>query len=272
MKKLLLLLLSVACLCAKDIVVDGYVEGEYVYLAPSFSGILEEISVVKGQQSKENQSVFAVDATMWQLKLNNAQNSVQAAKEQLLQSQAIFSNAKKEWNRAKKLIQGKAISQGEYDMKLANFDSANARVAELETQLAITEENLQQTQRQYAQNVVISKVNGIVSDVYVRLGEFVAQGNPVVAILPPQNVKIRFFVAEKVLPTIHYNKQVFVSYDNAPKEILAKVSYIATSAEYTPPIIYSIQSRDKLVFMIEATFENLQEVLNPGLPVSVRIP
>ena len=179
---------------------------------------------------------------------------------------------KKEYNRAKKLIQSKAISQGEYDTKLANFDSANARVSELKTQLAIAEENLRQTQRQYTQNVVTSKVNGIVSDVYFRLGEFVAQGNPILAILPPENVKIRFFVAEKVLPTIHYNQKVFVRYDNAPKEIEAKVSYIAPTAEYTPPIIYSVQSRNKLVFMIEATFENLQEVLNPGLPVSVRIP
>ena len=66
-------------------------------------------------------------------------------------------------------------------------------------------------------------MNGIVSDVYFRLGEFVAQGNPILAILPPENVKIRFFVAEKVLPTIHYNQKVFVRYDNAPKEIEAKV-------------------------------------------------
>lgn len=272
MKALGILLLSIVCLCAKEVVVDGYVEGEYVYLAPSTSGILEEINVVKGQQVTKDSNLFAVDSTMWQLKLNNAQNSVQAAKEQLLQSQAIFSNAKKEYNRARKLIQSKAISQGEYDTKLANFDSANARVSELKTQLAIAEENLQQTQRRYTQNVVTSKVNGIVSDVYFRLGEFVAQGNPILAILPPENVKIRFFVAEKVLPTIHYNQKVFVRYDNAPKEIVAKVSYIAPTAEYTPPIIYSVQSRNKLVFMIEATFENLQEVLNPGLPVSVRIP
>lgn len=120
-------------MCAKEVVVDGYVEGEYVYLAPSTSGILEEINVVKGQQVTKDSNLFAVDSTMWQFKLNNAQNSVQAAKEQLLQSQAIFSNTKKEYNRAKKLIQSKAISQGEYDTKLTNFDSANARVSELKT-------------------------------------------------------------------------------------------------------------------------------------------
>ena len=130
MKALGILLLSIVCLCAKEVVVNGYVEGEYVYLAPSTSGILEEINVVKGQQVTKDSNLFAVDSTMWQLKLNNAQNSVQAAKEQL---QAIFSNAKKEYNHARKLIQSKAISQGEYDTKLANFDSANARVSELKT-------------------------------------------------------------------------------------------------------------------------------------------
>lgn len=82
-------------MCAKEVVVDGYMEGEYVYLAPSTSGILEEINVVKGQQVTKDSNLFAVDSTMWQFKLNNAQNSVQAAKEQLLQSQAIFSNTKK---------------------------------------------------------------------------------------------------------------------------------------------------------------------------------
>lgn len=163
-------------MCAKEVVVDGYVEGEYVYLAPSTSGILEEINVVKGQQVTKDSNLFAVDSTMWQFKLNNAQNSVQAAKEQLLQSQAIFSNTKKEYNRAKKLIQSKAISQGEYDTKLANFDSANARVSELKTQLAIAEENLRQTQRQYTQNVVTSKVNGIVSDVFFGLGSLSHKG------------------------------------------------------------------------------------------------
>lgn len=74
-----------------------------------------------------------------------------------------------------------------------------------------------------------------------------------------------------MLPQIKYNQTVFVSYDGAINEIKAKVSYISPSAEYTPPVIYSTESRDKLVFMIEAVFENKSETLNVGLPVSVRI-
>lgn len=86
MKVLGILLLSIVCLCAKEVVVDGYVEGEYVYLAPSTSGILEEINVVKGQQVTKDSNLFAVDSTMWQLKLNNAQKASKQQKSNSKQS------------------------------------------------------------------------------------------------------------------------------------------------------------------------------------------
>ena len=111
----------------------------------------------------------------------------------------------------------------------------------------------------------------MVDDVYFRIGEFAAAGNPIVSILPPENVKIRFFVNEKTVPQITYNQRVWVSCDGCAKALPAKVSYISPSAEYTPPVIYSTESRDKLVFMVEATFEHTADVLPVGLPVSVRI-
>lgn len=128
-----------------------------------------------------------------------------------------------------------------------------------------------QVKRQYEQNIVTAKVNGVVNDVYFRLGEFITAGNPVVSILPPENVKIRFFVNEKTLPQIKYNQPVWVNCDGCAEELKAKVSYISPSAEYAPPVIYSNESRSKLVFMIEATFENKNDVLPVGLPISVRI-
>lgn len=272
MKKLLLLILSLcACEPQENNLINGYIEGEYVYVSPASSGVLDEINVVKGQEIKSGNNLFAVDSDIWQTKLNKAQNDVQAAKEQLAQAEAVLTNAEKEFNRFAKLVKTNAVSQAAYDVKLANFDSAQAKVAELTVLIKNTEQNLLQLQKQYNQNIVSSKVNGLVNDVYFRLGEFVAQGTPVVSILPPENIKVRFFVSEKILPQIKYNQTVFVSYDGAMNEIKAKVSYISPSAEYTPPVIYSTESRDKLVFMIEAVFENMNDILNVGLPVSVRI-
>lgn len=272
MKKILLIILTLcACKPQGDNLINGYIEGEYVYVSPSSGGILEEINVTKGQSVKVGDKLFAVDYNIWQAKLDNAQNEVRAAKEQLAQAEAVFINAEKEFNRFAKLVTTNAVSQAAYDTKQANFDNAQAKVAELLVLIESAEQNLLQTQKQYDQNIATSMVNGIVNDVYFRLGEFVTQGNPVVSILPPENVKARFFVSEQILSKIKYNQLVFISYDGEDKEIQAKVTYISPSSEYTPPVIYSTESRSKLVFMIEASFEPNEEVPNVGLPVSVRI-
>lgn len=272
MKKILCMILSLcACEPQENNLVNGYVEGEYVYVSPASGGVLDEINVVKGQQVSVGDKLFAVDYDIWRAKLNRAQNDVKIAGEQLAQAEAVFINSEKEFNRFARLVQTNAVSRAAYDVKLANFDNARAKVAETKVLIESAGQNLLQIQKEYEQNIAVSKVKGIVNDVYFRLGEFVTQGNPVVSILPPENVKVRFFVSEKALPRIKYNQTVFVSYDGAIKEIKAKVSYISPSAEYTPPVIYSTESRDKLVFMVEAAFESVNDALNVGLPVSIRI-
>ena len=265
------ILVLCACSPTADNLINGYVEGEYVYVSPAAGGVLEEINVVKGQKVKTGDRLFAVDGDIWLANLEKAQNDVRAAEEQLAQAEALFVNAEKEFNRSAKLVKTNIASQATYDAKLADFDSTRARVAELEILRENAVQNLRQIQEQYAQNIVTSKVSGIVNDVYFRLGEFVTAGNPVVSVLPPENVKIRFYVSEEILPQLKYNQTVFVSHDGSSEEIRAKISYISPSAEYTPPIIYSTESRNKLVFMIEAVFDDKAGILNVGLPVSVRI-
>lgn len=310
MKKLLcLILLLTACKPADDNFINGYIEGEYVYVAPAASGMLDEVNVVKGQQVNIGDKLFAVDKEIWQSKLIQAQNELNKAYsnyanlskgkrkqeldviiEQKTQAQATFVNAEKEYKRAQNLLKSKTVSQANFDNKLAAFQSAKAKVAELEAELEtamlsaredelkiaqnnieIAKQNLEQMTKQAQDNAPIAKVSGVVNDVYFRFGEFVTAGNPVVSVLSQENVKIRFFVNEKTLPQIKYNQQVFVSCDGCKEELKAKVSYISPSAEYTPPVIYSNESRDKLVFMVEATFSNTADVLPVGLPVSVRI-
>ena len=272
MKKFLIILM-ILCACSpqNDNIVNGYIEGEYVYVSPTVSGILDEISIVKGQEVNVGDTLFALDKEIWKTRLNAAENELSVAKEQQAQAEATLINAEKEYNRAAKLVKNNTVSQSSYDAKLAVFETAKAKVAEFKARRLSAEENFKQVQKQYAQNIATSKVSGFVNDVYFRLGEFVNVGNPVVSILPPENVKIRFFVPQRTLPQIKYNQKVFVNCDGCREELPAKVSYIATSAEFTPPVIYSNESRDKLVFMIEAVFENKADNLSVGLPVSVRI-
>ncbi len=272
MKKIFLLLLCLgACTQNSENIINGYVEGEYVYISPATSGVLEELNVEKGQNINIGEKLFSVDGEIWQTNLHNAENNVKATKEQLAQSQALLKNAEKEFNRAAKLVKTNAISQANYDTKQANYENLKAKVSELEVLVASAEENFLQIKKKYHQNIVVSKHQGQITDVYFRLGEFVTAGNPILSILPPENIKVRFFVSEKILPKINYQQKVWIQCDGCNKDLEAKITYVSPSAEYTPPVIYSTESRNKLVFMIEAVFSNKNESLHPGLPVNVRI-
>lgn len=304
----LFILLS-ACSVENDNVVNGYVEGEYVYISPYTSGILDKIDVVKGQNVNVGEELFVVDHDIWQANSAQAESELDKAysnyanlskgerKQELdiiikqkAQAVATLENAEKEYNRAKDLVKTKVVSQATFDQKLATFENAKAKVAELEASLQsamlaaredelkmaqndieIARQNLMKIQKQAENNAVKSKVSGVVEDVYFRLGEFVQAGNPVVAVLPPENVKIRFFVSEKQFPKIKLNMPVRVMCDGCGDSLPALVSFISTKSEFTPPVIYSVDSREKLVFMIEAVFADRMQNLHPGLPVSVRI-
>ncbi|MBV9914038.1 MAG: HlyD family secretion protein, partial [Sinobacteraceae bacterium] len=97
-------------------------------------------------------------------------------------------------------------------------------------------------------------------------------GTPVVRLLPPGNIKIRFFVPENLLGSIRLGSRVALSCDGCSQDISADITYVSADAEYTPPIIYSNETRGKLVFMIEAHPASTDATrLHPGQPVSVRL-
>lgn len=272
MKKFIcLFLVLTACVPDDENIINGYIEGEYVYVSPAVGGVLDEINVVKGQQISVGNKLFATDKKIWQANLQKAENEVLAAKEQQKAAAAVLLNVQKEYVRAQKLVKTNTVSVANFDAKLANYESAKAKNTELQALIDKAEQSLLQVKKQYDQNIAVSKVSGVVDDVYFRIGEYVTGGNPVVSILPPENIKIRFFINEKEVSKLKVNQQIFVNCDGCNKEVVAKISYISSESEYTPPVIFSTESRSKLVFMIEAMFENKNEVLPVGLPVSVRI-
>ncbi len=310
MKKILVVLLSLAACSSQDpAVVNGYVEGEYVYVSPYNGGILDEINVIKGQKVAPGDRLFSVDEAIWSANLLQAQNKLDKAyanfanlskgkrKQELdiiikqkAQAAATLENAEKEYKRAQNLVRTRIVSQSDYDKKLADYENARAKVAELEASLQtamlsaredelkaaqneieIARQNLLKVQKQAANNQASARVGGQVEDVYFRLGEYVAAGTPVVSILPPENVKVRFFVSEKQFPAIHLNMPVTVECDGCAEPLPAKISFVSSRSEFTPPVIYSVESREKLVFMIEAVFADVAQNLHPGLPVTVRI-
>ena len=158
--------------------------------------------------------------------------------------------------------------------KLAQMESPTGREYEIAAQRAMVEQakaGLAQAEWQVAQRHVAAPVAALVSDTYARPGETIAAGNPVVELLPPRNILVRFFVPETELATLHVGDRLKIGCDGCAPDQTAGITFIAPQPEYTPPVIYSETNREKLVYLIEAHPPVEQATqLKPGQPVDVR--
>jgi HlyD family secretion protein len=238
----LLILLVGGCSDASKNRFQGYVEGEFVYVASPLSGTLESLHVRRGDQVKAGDPLFALDETPEK----GARDQIKAA---LVLSQA-------EYARQDQLFRTGVTAAQDLDRARSTRDQDRQR--------------LTQTDWSFLQKRQSSPQTGLVYDTLYREGEWVAAGKPVVALLPPQNIKVRAFIPETRIGSIHYGDPVIVKVDGVPNPFDGKVSYISPRAEYTPPVIYSRETRDKLVFLVEAVFDPAAAAkLHPGQPVDV---
>jgi len=221
---------------------QGYVEGEFVYVSSPLAGTLTSLHVQRGDQAKAGEPLFALDEI-----------AERAARDQV---QASLTLSESEFLRQEKLFQSGPAARQDFDRARSTRDQDRQRLAQADW-------NLSQKKQGAAQA-------GLVFDTLFREGEWVAAGKPVIILLPPQNIKVRAFVPEGRVGSIRQGDAVRVFVDGVPTPFTGKVSYISPRAEYTPPVIYSKESRDKLVFMIESVFDPGVSVnLHPGQPVDV---
>ncbi|MPZ56453.1 MAG: efflux RND transporter periplasmic adaptor subunit [Rhizobiales bacterium] len=219
---------------------QGWVEADLVFVSPDENGRVETLAAREGDSVKKGAPLFTLDDELQRADLVVAEASVE--------------NARATFERAKQLLKNSAGTQKAYDDAEAALRSAEARCNAAQTRLA---------RRRAA-----SPADGVVQQVYFRPGEMVTAGRPVVALLPPGNIKVRFFVPEATLPTIAIGDAVALRCDGCPVGLQAHVSFISRTAEFTPPVIYSQEERAKLVFMVEARPEK-PEQLRVGQPLSV---
>ena len=239
---LMLLLLVGGCSDPPKNRFQGYVEGEFVYVASPLAGQLDALSVQRGEQVTAGQSLFGLDET-----------AEKAAREQI-KAALVLSEA--ELARQEKLFRTGVASTQDLDRARSTRDQDKRR--------------LDQTDWNFDQKKQAAPQSGLVHDTLFRQGEWVPAGKPVVVLLPPQNIKVRAFVPETRVGSVHYGDNVHVTVDGVPNPFVGKVSYISPRAEYTPPVIYSRESRAKLVFMVESVFDpNVAANLHPGQPVDV---
>lgn len=221
---------------------QGWVEAELIFVGPDEAGRVDTLSVREGDGVGQGAPLFTVDPQLQQADLDMAR--------------ASLTNAQQAFDRAQALLKSAAGTQRAVDEAEANLRTAEARVASAQTRL---------TRRR-----VFSPVTGTVQQVYFRPGEVVAAGRPVLSLLPPGNIKVRFFVPETELPKISLGQPVSIHCDGCKAEIPMRVTFISRQSEFTPPVIYSLEERSKLVYLIEARTDTPGE-LRVGQPVDVRL-
>ncbi len=288
---------------------QGYAEADYVKVGPTQQGTLVSLAVGRGDEvaagaplftQDDTQDKAAVDQARQQLAQVKAQvanlqaggkdTEIRQAEANLADAEATRDRSQSDLQRAETLLKSGNTTYQNIDQLRATATSAVARVAvaqaalsqikapmgrpgEIEAEQAAVsaaEAALAQAQWRFDQRHVAAPVSGRVADTLALPGETVAAGAPVVSLLPPANIFVRFFIPEPDLAKLHRGDKVAIRCDNCPAGLTGTISFVAPEPQYTPPIIYSDTTRAKLVYLIEARPPPGQAVLlKPGQPVDV---
>jgi HlyD family secretion protein len=287
---------------------SGYVEGDYVYVSSLLAGTLSQLNVRTGDQVIQDMPLFALEAENEQAAHLEADARLARANAQLantakgkrsdeiavIQAQISQASAQARLTAAALAREEQLVKQGfvsaahRDDLQTAQLQSA-ARLQELAAQLRVAQlparvderaaaaadtdaarQSVRQSAWREAQKSRTAPVAGLVTDTFFRVGESVQAGQPVLALLPPGQVKVRFFVPEAVVGKLQLGAVVQIVCDGCAAPIAAKISFISSRAEYTPPVIYSNAQRARLVFMVEARPSPADGArLKPGQPVDL---
>ncbi len=289
---------------------QGYIEGQFVYVASPESGRLDRLSVIRGETIPIDHPLFALDTEPEAAAVRQAQQILRLSEAKLADmstgkrpaeidvTRAQLEEALAEQKQAQAILRSDdvqyrsgGIAQTELINAQAAADTSTARVQELRAELAVDalpgrEQQIRAQNRQVAadraevaeaewrlkQKQIASPRQGLVFDTLYREGEWVAAGDPVVELLPPQNIEVRFFVPETLVGWLRTGQNVVVHCDGCFAPVAARITFVSPQAEYTPPVIYSNENRSKLVFMIIARpSAEKATLLHPGQPVEVAL-
>jgi len=290
---------------------QGYAEGDYVLVASPYAGSLQQLSVARGNTVSEGSPLFVLEqgneaaarrgaeervrsaqARLEDLRAAQRPAQLEALEAQLRDAEAARSLSASQLERDKDLYGQNFISRAALDEAITRLRRDEARVEQIKAEITLAKASvgrsgevaaakaeveaaravLEQADWQLSQKNVPAPVTGMVQDTFFVVGEWVPAGKPVVSILPPANIKLRFYVPETLIGAIHIGQSISARCDGCPGPISATVRFVSTEPEYTPPVIYSRESRAKLVFLVEArpAIEDAVK-LKPGQPVDVSL-
>jgi HlyD family secretion protein len=228
------------CNEAKNPGYQGWVEADMIFVSPDEPGRVIKLNVREGDDVKTGAPLYSVDDDLQRADLN--------------QNIATLANAQQTFERAASLSKSGSGTQANLDSAISALRVAEARVNTSQTRLA--------------RRSGFAPVDGTIQQIYFRDGEMVQAQRPVLSIMPPGNMKLRFFVPEPDLPKLAIGDEVRIACDNCAADLTAKIYFIATTAEYTPPVIYSLEERNKLVYLIQAR-PSRPDALRVGQPINI---
>lgn len=249
---------------------QGYMEGRYTYMATSVSGKLEKILVKRGTKVKQGEQLFLLEQKpeidAYRAALEILQESTAAR--DAIQANLVF--AKLTFERYKVLVPKGAIQQSQLDNAKSIYNSTLAQLAQADATISEMTAAVAQAKWRLEQKISVAPLDAIVFDTYYRVGEFVEANKAIVSLLAPSDIKAIFYIPEVALGGVQLGDSVRVHCDRCAKAYEGKISFISPTAEFTPPIIYSTETNEKLIYRIEASFEPQDAYqLHPGQPVYV---
>ena len=263
------LLLLAACGNETDSGWLGYAVGDDAFVSAPQAGWVAKLAVQRGDSVRSGQLLFTLDDTSQTAARDQAVAAIALAAGQMTEAQANLDLTHKELIRQSGLLRDSAGTKQAYDIAKSNYDQAAARIAQINAQEQQARAALANARYELSERDVIARTTGRVEDVFFREGEYAPAMTPVVSILPPQNVYVRFFVPESQFAQVKLGERVSIACDGCAPGMTATVTFIAQQQEFTPPVIFSIGNREKLVFKLEARAPGGLR-LNPGEPVQVR--
>jgi HlyD family secretion protein len=289
----------------------GYVEGEYVAIAPIDVARIETEFVRRGDSLKPGDPVATLETQDAAILLRNAEGSLAQAQSDLANllygrrpeeiaaldaslkaAQVTADDADRTFQRRQNLLDRGYASQADYDAAKTAYDVATARVRELAANLAVAKlparaDEIASAKAKVAQALamrdnakwrlgqrsLVAPSAGFVSDIVRRVGDVAGPQAPVVSFLPDGAIKLKVYVPEGRLAGLAIGQELKVRCDGCPPGLAAEITYIAREPEFTPPVIYSLESRQTLVYLIEARATKDRPLqLQPGQIVDVTLP
>lgn len=290
--------------------VPGYMEADLVLVGSEQGGRIATLSVDEGdviapgdpvftlESSEEEAAVAAAKARLVEAEAHLADveaesqrpREIEVLSAALERAKAMARQSALNLKRVEALHEKGWVATALLDEAVAQDESNQAAVAEAERRIAAAKlpgrsgvidgakagveaarQTLAEAEKSLAKREVVAPVGGTVEEVYFRPGEVVTPGQSVVALLPPENLKVRFYVGEPQLATLELGQTVTLTCDACPPDLSAKINFIAREAEFTPPVIFSREQRQKLVFLVEAKPGPEAAKLTAGQPVTVTL-